>query len=70
LSHGLPFVHHAVLAVSQAFIEGAGAAGAVLGPVVTLSLDVLVGLVAGAVVLLLVSTTQKLLQSFKRPNAG
>ena len=70
LSHGLPFVHHAVLAVSQAFVEGAGAAGAVLGPVVTLSLDVLVGLAAGAVVLLLVIAGQKLLQVFKPSHAG
>ena len=70
LSHGLPFVHHAVLAVSQAFVEGAGAAGALLGPVVTLSLDVLVGLAAGAVVLLLVIAAQKLLQVFKPSHAG
>ena len=70
LSHGLPFVHHTVLAVSQAFVEGAGAAGAVLGPVVTLSLDVLVGLAAGAVVLLLVIAGQKLLQVFKPSHAG
>ncbi len=70
LSHGLPFVHHAVLAVSQAFVEGAGAAGALSGPVVTLSLDVLVGLVAGAVVLLLVIAAQKLLQVFKPSHAG
>jgi predicted DNA repair protein MutK len=70
LSHGLPFVHHAVLAVSQGFVEGTGAAGAALGPVVTLSLDALVGLVTGAIVLLLVSAVQKLLQFFKRQNAG
>jgi predicted DNA repair protein MutK len=70
LSHGLPFVHHAVLAVSQGFMEGTGAAGVVLGPVVSLSLDALVGLAAGAVVLVLVSAVQKLLQLFKRPNAG
>ena len=70
LSHGLPFVHHAVLDVSQAFVEGAGAAGALSGPVVTLSLDVLVGLAAGAVVLLLVIAAQKLLQVFKPSHAG
>ena len=70
LSHGLPFVHHAVQAVTEGFVSGAGAAGAVLGPVVGLSLDALVGLAAGALVLLLVVTVQKLLQSFKRPHAG
>ena len=70
LSHGLPFVHHAVLAVSEAFVEGMGTAGAVLGPVVTLSLDVLVGLAAGAIVLLLVIAVQKLLQVFKPSHAG
>jgi predicted DNA repair protein MutK len=69
LSHGLPFVHHAVLAVSEAFVEGAGAAGAVLGPVVTLSLDILVGLAAGAVVLVLVIAAQKLLKVFKPSHA-
>jgi predicted DNA repair protein MutK len=70
LSHGLPFVHHGVLAVSQAFVEGAGVAGAVLGPVVTLSLDVLVGLAAGAIVLVLVIAVQKLLQVFKPSNGN
>jgi predicted DNA repair protein MutK len=70
LSHGLPLVHHAVQAITEGFVNGVGAAGAVLGPVVGLSLDVLVGLLAGAVVLLLVITTQKLLQSFKRPHGG
>ena len=69
LSHGLPFVHHAVLAVSEAFVEGAGAGGAVLGPVVTLSLDILVGLAAGAVVLVLVIAAQKLLKVFKPSHA-
>jgi predicted DNA repair protein MutK len=70
LSHGLPFVHHAVQAVSQAFVEGAGAIGAVLGPLVPLSLDVLVGLVAGALALLCVMAVQRLLHSFKPPQAS
>jgi predicted DNA repair protein MutK len=59
LSHGLPWLHHATQAVSEGFAEGAGAVAAVLGPVVSLSLDVLVGMVAGALVLLLVSAVQK-----------
>jgi predicted DNA repair protein MutK len=70
LSHGLPFVHHAVQLVSEAFVQGAGAAGAVLGPVVALSLDVLVGLAAGAIVLVLVIAAQKLLQAFKPSHGG
>ena len=69
LSHGLPFVHHAVLAVGEGFALGVGPAGAVLGPVVSLSLDLLVGLVAGALVLLLVSAAQKLRQAL-RPADG
>lgn len=70
LSHGLPFVHHAVESVSQAFVEGVGVAGTTLGPVVALSLDILVGLVAGAAVLVLVSVVQMLLRLFKRPHAS
>ena len=66
LSHGLPFVHHAVLAMTEGFVAGAGAAGAVLGPVVTLSIDALVGVVAGALVLVLVTAVQRSLGVFKR----
>ncbi len=66
LSHGLPFVHHATQALTDGFSAGVGAAGAVLGPVVGLSLDLLVGLAAGALVLLLVTAVQKLLGRFKR----
>jgi predicted DNA repair protein MutK len=63
LSHGLPFVHHWVLAVSQAFADSAAGAAAVLGPVVTLSLDALVGLVAGALVLVCVSVLGRVRQT-------
>ena len=69
LSHGLPFVHHAALAVSEGFAAGVGAAADMLGPVVSLSLDVLVGMVAGALVLLLVTVGQKLRQAL-RPAHG
>jgi predicted DNA repair protein MutK len=62
LSHGLPFVHHAALAVSEGFAEGVGSAGAILGPVVALSVDALVGIVAGALVLALVLAGQRLLK--------
>ena len=70
LSHGLPFVHHAVQAVTAGFAAGVGSAGALLGPVVGLSLDVLVGLAAGALVLLIVVAMQKLLQLLRRPHGG
>ena len=70
LSHGLPFVHHAVQAVTAGFAAGVGSAGAFLGPVVGLSLDVLVGLAAGALVLLIVVAMQKLLQLLRRPHGG
>jgi predicted DNA repair protein MutK len=69
LSHGLPWVHHATQAMTEAFAAGVGAAGAVLGPVVGLSLDVLVGLAAGALVLLLVTGVQKLLGLLRRAPA-
>lgn len=69
LSHGLPWVHHAALAVSEGFAQGAGSAGALLGSVVSLSLDVLVGVVAGALVLLLVTAGQKVAQRL-RPAHG
>jgi predicted DNA repair protein MutK len=65
LSHGLPFVHHAALAVNESFAAVAGGLAALLGPVVSLSLDLLVGMVAGALVLMLVSGGQKLRQALQ-----
>jgi predicted DNA repair protein MutK len=69
LSHGLPFVHHAAQAVTENFVAGVGSMGAVLGQVVSLSLDLLVGMVAGALVLSLVTALQKLRQAL-RPAHG
>jgi predicted DNA repair protein MutK len=69
LSHGLPFVHHAAQAVNEGFAAGVGSMGAMLSPVVSLSLDVLVGMVAGALVLLLVTGVQKLVR-LVRPSHG
>jgi predicted DNA repair protein MutK len=66
LSHGLPFVHHAALALTENFAQGAGNAGALLAPVVSLSLDALVGLLAGALVLVLLTLGQKAFAQFKR----
>jgi predicted DNA repair protein MutK len=62
VSHGLPFVHHAALAVSEGFAAGAGDAGALLVPVVSLSVDVLVGMAVGALVLALVACGQSVVQ--------
>jgi len=56
--HGLPVLHHAALAVTEGFVQGAGGLGVGLGPVIGWSLDLLVGMVAGALVLLLVSGAQ------------
>ena len=70
LSHGLPWVHHAALRVSEGFVAGAGSLGAVLGPVVSLSLDGLVGMLAGALVLLLVTAGQKLRFALRPAQGG
>jgi len=56
--------------VNAGFAAGAGSAGAVLAPVVSLSLDVLVGMVAGALVLLLVSGVQRLIQRLRPAHGG
>jgi predicted DNA repair protein MutK len=69
LSHGLPFVHHAAQALAEGFAAGLGDAGALLGSVLALSLDVLVGMTAGALVLLLVTASHKLAQTL-RPAHG
>jgi predicted DNA repair protein MutK len=69
LSHGLPFVHHIAEAIVQGFAKGSGASGALLGQLVGLSLDVLVGIAAGALVLLLVTVVQKMRLSL-RPAHG
>ncbi len=70
ISHGLPALHHAAQSVNAGFTAGAGSAGAVLAPVVSLSLDVLVGMVAGALVLLLVSGVQRLIQRLRPAHGG
>jgi len=59
ISHGLPWVHHASLAVVEGFVAGMGSVGTAFGPVVGLSLDLLVGMLAGALVLLLVGMAQQ-----------
>ena len=60
VSHGLPFVHHLALAVSEGFAAGTGEAGALLVTVMSLSVDVLVGMAVGALVLALVLAGQRL----------
>ena len=70
LSHGLSGLHHVAESLSQGFASQAGALAAVLGPVVSLSLDVLVGMAAGALVLVLVSGGQKLAQALRPAHGG
>ena len=53
LAHGIPAVHHAVEAL-------AAGAGSVLGALVSLLADALVGIVAGAIVLGAVSLVKRL----------
>ncbi|RFO96807.1 DUF808 domain-containing protein [Rhodoferax lacus] len=69
LAHGLPFVHHAAEAIGEGFAAGVGTAGAWLAPVVSLSLDLLVGVAAGALVLVLVMAGQRLVHML-RPARG
>jgi len=59
LTHGLPFLHHAVEAVTQ-WANDVNGIGAVLGALAPLLVDALVGVVAGAVVLLAVSGFKRL----------
>jgi predicted DNA repair protein MutK len=65
LSHGLPFVHHAAIGLTQGLAGDGGSAADLLGQVLGLSLDVLVGLAAGALVLLLVTAAHKLAGLFQ-----
>lgn len=62
LSHGLPFVHHAAEALQHRIAASTGALADVLGPTAAVALDMVVGLVAGALVLALVTGVQKLLR--------
>jgi predicted DNA repair protein MutK len=55
LTHGVPFIHHWIEQVSAS-------AGSALGPVVSMGLDGLVGIAAGAAVLAGVTLTQKILK--------
>ncbi len=66
LSHGLPFAHHAALALADQVTASAGAAAA---GAAALGMDALVGMVAGALVLLLVTLGQKAAQAL-RPAHG
>lgn len=69
LLHGLPWVYHFAHAFLDDLNAAAGSAAAVLGPLLALALDVVVGVVAGALVLLLVLAGQKLAQRM-RPAHG
>lgn len=61
LSHGVPALHHGIEAATQA-VAALPAVGGVLAALTPTLLDALVGVVAGGLVLLLVSAAQKLWQ--------
>ena len=60
LSHGLPWVHHLAQALDAGAANALGGAAAVLGPVLALGLDVLVGVACGALVFVLLGLGQRL----------
>ncbi|WP_342618472.1 DUF808 domain-containing protein [Rhodoferax sp. GW822-FHT02A01] len=65
LSHGLPLLHHAAQSVQEQVTSGVAAVDAMLKPAVSLGFDMLVGVLAGALVLALVLAAQKLWQLIK-----
>lgn len=65
LTHGLPFAHHAIEAAAQA-VEGIAVVGPVLGAITPAVLNALFGVVAGAVVLVVVKLVQRVLSLFKK----
>jgi predicted DNA repair protein MutK len=67
LTHGLPFAHHAIEAAAQA-VEGIAVVGPVLGAITPAVLNALFGVVAGAVVLVVVKLAQRVLSLFKKKN--
>lgn len=62
LSHGLPWMHHMAQTAQDAVGAGTGALEAALRQAVSLGLDVLFGVLAGALVLVLFVPVQKLRQ--------
>jgi predicted DNA repair protein MutK len=67
LTHGLPFAHHAIEAAAVA-VEGVAVIGPVLGAIAPAVLNALFGVVAGAVVLVIVKLAQRVLSLFKTKN--
>ncbi|OWY33410.1 DUF808 domain-containing protein [Herbaspirillum aquaticum] len=65
LTHGLPFAHHAIEGAAQA-VEGVAVVGPVLGAITPAVLNALFGVVAGAVVLVVVKLAQRVLSLFKK----
>jgi len=65
LSHGIPALHHGIEHVAEA-AGGAGAVGPALAFVTPATLDAIVGVVAGAIVLAVVSLGSRLLSGIKR----
>ncbi|WP_343722420.1 DUF808 domain-containing protein [Herbaspirillum seropedicae] len=67
LTHGLPFAHHAIEAAAVA-VEGVAVIGPVLGAIAPAVLNALFGVVAGAVVLVVVKLAQRVLSLFRKKN--
>jgi len=67
LTHGLPFAHHAIEAAAVA-AEGVAVIGPVLGAIAPAVLNALFGVVAGAVVLVIVKLAQRVLSLFRTKN--
>lgn len=67
LTHGLPFAHHAIEAAAVA-VEGVAVIGPVLGAIAPAVLNALFGVLAGAVVLVVVKLAQRVLSLFKKKN--
>ncbi|QDD63053.1 DUF808 domain-containing protein [Herbaspirillum seropedicae] len=67
LTHGLPFAHHAIEAAAVA-VEGVAVIGPVLSAIAPAVLNALFGVVAGAVVLVVVKLAQRVLSLFRKKN--
>ncbi|AON52723.1 DUF808 domain-containing protein [Herbaspirillum seropedicae] len=67
LTHGLPFAHHAIEAAAVA-VEGVAVIGPALGAIAPAVLNALFGVVAGAVVLVVVKLAQRVLSLFRKKN--
>ena len=65
ITHGVPTIHHLIEGVTAA-AAGLPNVGAVLGPITPLAMDALVGVLTGALVLLLVTLSGRLWRVWRR----